>query len=270
MSYEPTSLKIRASSFGQFFDCSYAWEGKYLLGIGGAAGLRALLGTGVHAGTAAFDSARLANNPISPDDAAGVFVDALNHPEFDVDFSNDNLSIKEAERIGLTLTTKYCTEIAPQFNYVAVEMKLEPLVIDCGGCINITLTGTMDRARVAETHDGTIIPDVKTGSRVVVNGEASIKARSAQTGTYQLMYEHTTQERTAGAQIIGLGTTSKTPIAVSPVFDARRVLIGTDEAPGLIQLAADMFRAGLFPPNPQSYLCSKAYCPRWNLCIYHE
>lgn len=265
-----SDLRIRASSFGKFFDCAYSWEGEHLLRIRKPAGLRALLGTSVHAGTAAFDSARLNKSDIQPDDAAAVFIDTLHHPEYDVDFTDDNIKFAEAERIGLTLTTKYCTEIAPQFNYVAVEMALEPLVIDCGGGTTITLTGTMDRARVAESHDGTIIPDVKTGARVVSNGEANIKSRSAQTGTYQLMYENTTGERTAGAQIIGLGTTSKTPIAVSPVFDARRVLIGTDEAPGLIQLAADMFRAGLFPPNPQSYLCSKTYCARWNTCIYHE
>ncbi|MDR5813357.1 PD-(D/E)XK nuclease family protein [Caballeronia sp. LZ033] len=270
MSYQPSNLSIRASSFGKFFDCAYSWEGEHLLGKRKPAGLRALLGTGVHAGTAAFDSARLANADISPDDAAGVFVDSLHHPEYDVDFSNDELKLAEAERIGLVLTSRYCTEIAPQFQYVAVEMRLEPLVIDCGGGTNITLTGTMDRARVAESDDGTIIPDVKTGTRVVTNGVANIKSRSAQTGTYQLMYEHTARERTAGAQIIGLGTTSKTPIAVSAVFDARRVLVGTDEAPGLIQLAADMFRAGLFPPNPQSYLCSKQYCSRWDSCIYHE
>lgn len=265
-----SNLKIRASSFGKFFDCAYAWEGEHLLGIRKPAGLRALLGTSVHAGTAAFDSARLNGSEITPDDAAGAFVDTLHHPEYDVDFSNDNIKFAEAERIGLTLTTKYCTEIAPQFTYTAVEMPLEPLQIDCGGGTTITLTGTMDRARVAKGVDGTIIPDVKTGARVVTNGEANIKSRSAQTGTYQIMYEQTTGERTAGAQIIGLGTTSKTPVAVSPIFDARRVLIGNEETPGLIQLAADMFRAGLFPPNPQSYLCSAQYCSRWGTCIYHE
>jgi hypothetical protein len=265
-----SSLRIRASSFGKFFDCAYSWEGEHLLGMRKPAGLRALLGTSVHAGTAAFDSARLSGGEITPDDAAGAFVDTLHHPEYDVDFSNDNITFKEAERIGLVLTTRYCTEIAPLYTYTAVEMTLDPLEIDCGGGTTITLTGTMDRARVASTVDGTIIPDVKTGARVVTNGEANIKSRSAQTGTYQLMYEQTTREHTAGAQIIALGTTSKTPVAVSPIFDARRVLVGTDTAPGLIQLAADMFRAGLFPPNPQSYLCSKQYCSRWNTCIYHE
>ncbi|RTT90057.1 PD-(D/E)XK nuclease family protein, partial [Pseudomonas aeruginosa] len=26
----------------------------------------------------------------------------------------------------------------------------------------------------------------------------------------------------------------------------------------------------LFPPNPQSPLCSPKYCPRWRTCPYHE
>ncbi|CAB3730514.1 RecB family exonuclease [Paraburkholderia rhynchosiae] len=265
-----SNLTIRASAFGGLFDCGYKFEGEHILGMRRPAGVRTLLGTATHSGTAAFDSARLRGESISPDDAAGVFVDALRNPEYEVKVFDDDLSLKEAERIGLTLTTKYCTEIAPQFHYTAVEMTLKPLEIDCGGGVTITLTGTMDRARAAETDAGTIIPDVKTGSKVVSNGVANIKARSAQTGTYQLMYEHTMREPTAGAQVIALGTSSKTPVAVSPVFDARRILIGTDEAPGLIQLAADMFRAGLFPPNPASYLCSKRYCARWERCIYRE
>lgn len=264
------NLTVRASSWGSLFDCAYKWEGEYILGIRKPAGLRALLGSSTHAGTAAFDSAHLRGDDISPDDAAGVFVDTLHHPEYDVDYTQDDLTTKDAERIGLTLTTKYCTEIAPQFKYVAVEMKLEPLVIECGNDTTVTLTGTMDRARAAETESGDVIPDLKTGTRVVSNGIAATKGRLAQTGTYELMYANSTHRATAGGQIIGLGTTSKTPIAVSPVFDAKRVMVGTPEQPGLIEFAARMFRAGLFPPNPQSPLCSPKYCARWSTCIFHE
>lgn len=264
------NMTVRASSWGSLFDCAMKWEGEHLLGIRKNAGLRAWLGSSVHAGTAAFDSAHLAKNDIKPDDAAGVFVDTLHHPEYDVDYSQDDLTLKDAERIGLTLTTKYCTEIAPQFNYVAVEMKLEPMVIDCGGDTTVTLTGTMDRARAAVTEAGDVIPDLKTGSRVVSNGVASMKGRLAQTGTYELMYGHTTHRPTAGGQIIALGTSAKTPVAVSPVFDARKVMIGTADQPGLIEYAARMFRAGLFPPNPNSPLCSPKYCARWNSCLFHE
>lgn len=265
-----SNLTVRASSWGSLFDCAMKWEGEHILGIRKAAGLRALLGTSVHAGTAAFDSAHLAHADIRPDDAAGVFVDTLRNPEFEVDYQQDDLTSNEAERIGLTLTTKYCTDIAPQFKYLAVEMKLAPMEIDCGGDVTITLTGTMDRARAAETESGDIIPDVKTGSRVVSQGIATMKGRLAQTGTYEIMYGNTTGRPTAGGQIIGLGTSSKTPVAISPVFDGRRVMLGTSEQPGLIEYAAKMFRAGLFPPNPQSPLCSPKYCARWSTCIFHE
>jgi hypothetical protein len=56
----------------------------------------------------------------------------------------------------------------------------------------------------------------------------------------------------------------------SPVFDAKAVMLGTETQPGLIQFAADMFRSGLFPPNPSSMLCSSKYCARWDTCIFHE
>src|SRR5690606_22986315 len=118
-------------------------------------------------------------------------VDALHHPQYDVDYSQDGLSLRDAERIGLALHVRYCTEIAPQFEYLEVETKLEPMEIDCGGGIRIRLTGSMDRARVASHGTGVVIPDVKTGARVVSRGVAQMKGRSAQTGTYQLMYEQT-------------------------------------------------------------------------------
>lgn len=265
-----SNLTIRASAFGGLFDCGYRFEWEHVLGHKKPAGLRALLGTGVHHGTATFDTARLLDAPISADDAAGAFVDALHNPEFEVSYNQDDLTVREAERIGLVLTTKYCLEIAPQFTYTAVEMKLDPLVIDCGGGTTVTLTGTMDRARVAVSDDGIIIPDVKTGMRVVSSaGECNTKGRLPQLGTYQLLYEHTMKEPTIGSQIIGLGTSSKTPVAVSPVFDARAVMVGNDDQPGLISMAAKIFQTGLFTPNPQSALCSEKYCGRWSTCKFH-
>lgn len=266
-----TEIRARASSWANLFDCAYRWQGENLLGFRKASGLRAQLGTATHAGTAAFDQAVLDNNPMSPDDAAEFFMDSLHHPEGDVDYKQDeNLTVKDAERIGLTLLTLYCTTIAPQFEYEAVEMTLDPLRIDVGDDMVIVLTGSMDRARVARTDAGAIIPDIKTGLRIIENGQVNIKGKAAQCGTYQLMYEGTTGRPTAGGQIIALPTSSKPVPMVSRVFDAKRVMLGTDEMPGLIQYAAAMFKSGLFPPNPQSQLCSKKYCARWNSCMYHE
>jgi hypothetical protein len=85
-----------------------------------------------------------------------------------------------------------------------------------------------------------------------------------------LLYEHTRGVETGGGQVIGLQATSTAHVAVSPVFDAKRVMVGTETEPGLIEFAADMFRTGLFPPNPQSMMCAKKYCARWDHCNFHE
>ncbi|MGA4275620.1 PD-(D/E)XK nuclease family protein [Ralstonia nicotianae] len=264
------TVTVRASSWGSLFDCAHAWEGVHILGMRKPAGLRAALGTAVHASTAANDQARLDGNPLRPDETADVMVDTLRHPEQEVDYSADDLTVDEAERIGLALHARYCTEIAPRFEYTAVEMKLDPFQIDCGGNIIVRLTGSMDRARVARTEGGIAIPDIKTGSRIVEKGTVNLRGKAAQLGTYQMLYENTAGERTIGGQIIALPTSGKAQPMVSPLFDARRVMVGTEDQPGLIEYAAEMFRAGLFPPNPQSILCSPKYCARWKTCMFHE
>lgn len=264
---------VRASSWGSLFDCAYAWEGVHLLGLRKPAGLRAQLGTAVHASTAAFDSGRLPGGARpSADDTAAVLVDTLHHPDREVDYSRDDLSLRDAERIGLSLHTMYCLDVAPGFEYLSVEAKLAPLDIDCGGGIVVRLTGTMDRSRVAATQAGAVVPDIKTGSRVISDGQVVTKGRAPQLGTYQLMLENDPAHAmpTVGAQVIALRTSAKPVTGVSPVFDARRVMVGTDEAPGLIEHAATMFRTGMFPPNTQSLLCSERYCSRWQTCPYHE
>jgi len=262
---------VRASSWGSLFDCAHRWEGEHLLGMRKPSGLRAQLGTAVHASTAAFDSGRLPGSVVvSADDAADVFVSTLHNPEREVDYSKDDITVKDAERIGLSLHAMYCFDLSPKFTFKSVEQSLDPLDIDCGGDIVIRLTGTMDRARVASTAGGIVIPDVKTGTRVIANGVALTKGRAAQIGTYQLMYENTEGLTTSGGQVLALSTTGKPQALASEVFDAKRVMVGTDDQRGLIEFAAEMFRSGLFPPNPQSMLCSERYCSRWDSCIFHE
>ena len=53
------SYRIRASSFGELFDCALRWEAKHLQGMRMPNSPRALIGTGVHEGTAAFDRAQV-------------------------------------------------------------------------------------------------------------------------------------------------------------------------------------------------------------------
>lgn len=263
------TFQVRASAFGSLFDCGYRFEWETLMRKKKASSLRAWLGTSIHASTAAFDQAKLSGAPISANDAADVFTSMLWDPSEEVDFKDSKLSMKQAEVIGLTLHARYCAEIAPLMQFESVEMALKPLDVAAEGVI-IRLTGTMDRARVARTNHGKVIADLKTGGRLISDGVVTTKGRAAQLGTYQLLSEYTDGEQTAGAQIMALQTSTTTQVGVSRVFDAKRHMVGTDTAPGLIEMAAKMFKIGLFPPNPQSVLCDKKYCSRWDHCSYHE
>lgn len=265
------SLTVRASSWAGLFDCAYKWEGIHLLKMRNVVGLRAALGTAIHAGTAAFDTARLTGDIVTADDAAGVFVDKLRDPENEYDPSRDDLSVSEAERVGITLLTKYCFEVSPRYNFVAVEMETKPLDIDCGNGVTVRLTGTMDRARVRKGAHGVGIADLKSGSAAVQKGVAVTKGHGAQIGTYELLYEHTTGEQiTDDAEIIGLKTKGTAEIATGIVKNAKRVMVGTEDNPGLIEFAAEMFKSGRFYPNPKSLLCSANYCPRYATCHFHD
>lgn len=264
-------VTVRASSWGSLFNCAYAWEGVHLLGIKSPSSPRALLGTAIHASTAAFDSARITGLELSAFDAAEHLVQTLRHPKFDVDWRNSDLTPNEAEVAGLTLHTRYCTEISPRYEFVAVELETRPMDIDCGNGVTVRLTGTLDRARVRRQQEGVGIADVKTGGAAVTDGVAKTKGHAPQIGTYELLYEHTTGEPiTAPAEIIGLKTRGKPETGTGEIIGAKQLMIGTEHYPGLIEFAADMFRTGLFPPNPQSHLCCSKYCPRWAACPYHE
>lgn len=267
---QPDVYKVRASSWGSLFNCAYAWEGVHLLGISSPSSPRSLLGTAIHASTADFDAARISGNPISAYDAAESFITTLREPEFDVDWRNSDIGITDAERIGLTLHTLYCTEVSPRYEFAAVELETEPMVIDCGNDLHIMLTGTLDRSRIKKVGNGAVgIADLKTGGASVSNGVAKTAGHKAQLGTYELLYEHTTGTPcTAAAEIIGLKTRGKPEWGAGEVVGARDLMVGTEQYPGLIQIGAEMFRSGIFPPNPQSHLCSEKYCPRWASCPY--
>lgn len=265
------SLTVRASSWSGLFDCAYRWEGIHIKGLKNIVGLRAALGTAIHAGSAAFDLSRMTGDNVTADDAAGVFVDKLRNKDNEFDPERDDLSMQDAEAIGLVLLTKYCLEVSPKYEFVAVEMETKPLDIDCGGGVIVRLTGTMDRARICKSRHGVGIADLKSGSAAVQKGVAVTKGHGPQIGTYELLYEHTTGEPiTDDAEVIGLKTKGTAEIATGTIKNAKRVMVGTDEQPGLIEFAAEMFRSGRFYPNPKSLLCSKKYCPRHTTCMFHD
>lgn len=264
-------IRVRASSWGSLFNCAYQWEGVHLLGIRSPSSPRALLGTAIHASTGAFDAAKVNGEDLSAYDAADYFIEALHQPEYDVDWRGSDITMKQAEATGLTLHSMYCNDVSPNYDFVAVELETKPLDIDCGGGIVVRLTGTLDRARIKRDSVGVGIADVKTGAAAASQGIARTKGHKPQIGTYELLYEHTTGERIdSPAEIIGLKTKGKPEAGTGEIIGARELMVGTENFPGLIKIGAEMFRTGLFPPNPQSFTCSPRYCPRWATCPYHE
>lgn len=265
------SITIRASAWSGLFDCAYKFEGIHLLGMRNVVGLRAALGTAIHAGSAVFDQARITGDTVTAVDAAGVMVDKLHDPENEFDHGKDDLSMAEAESTGISLLIKYCNEVSPKYNFVAVEMETKPLDIDCGGGVVVRLKGTMDRARIKKTTGGVGIADLKSGSAAVQQGVAVTKGHGAQIGTYELLYQHTTgDEITSEAEIIGLKTKGKAEIGFGNISNAMEIMVGNENNPGLIELAAHMFKTGRFYPNPRSMLCGERYCPRWKTCHFRE
>ena len=257
-------ITIRASSLSDLMDCPARWAAKHIdkkwMPTSGAA----QLGTAVHAGAEVFDKAILAGSPISPNDAAGAVVDAINKPEEEVDWGKQSPS--DFERIALSLHSKYCSEIAPTQIYTGIEVTCKRLEISDLG---IALTGTTDRIR--QTADGLGVADLKTGKTAVgSDGIAATGKHALQIGVYELLAEHSTgQQITAPGQIIGMNT-ANTPAAqrvgTGEVRNAKSLLIGSEGSPGALEIASKIIHSGMFYGNARSQLCSPKFCPIYGAC----
>jgi len=260
-------MKIRASSLPDLLDCAARWEAKHIKKLRLPTSGKAQLGTAVHAGTAAFDSSILANNPVTVDDASGEVVDAIWKPREEVAWGDD-LGQREAEGIALDLHRKYCRNIAPGQEYVAVEQTCDALEIKD---LDITLTGTTDRVR--QTPDGFGIVDLKTGgAAVAADGTVKTAGHASQIAVYELLAGFSLGlPITAPAQIVGLQT-AKTEkarrVGIGEIVNAREALVGNGFNPGILEMIAKMLKAGIFLPNPRSQLCSAKYCPMYLSCRY--
>ena len=58
--------------------------------------------------------------------------------------------------------------------------------------------------------------------------------------------------------------------AVGVINGARELLVGTEEQPGLLQMAARMIRSGDFYGNPKSQTCTEKYCPVFHGCRWRR
>lgn len=265
-----SAITVRASSWGALFDCAHRWEWVHIMNNSGRSSLRAALGTAVHASTAAFDKSRMLGQGFTAGETAALVIDSLRESEErdGIAWADEDISVRNAQRIGINLHETYCAEVSPKFNFVAVEPEVNPLTINCEG-VTIELRGTLDRSRANKTSNGIGIADLKTGKAAVQKGAAKTRGHAAQLGVYEILYEHTTGTPiTEDAEIIGLSTSGDNKIGFGKIQGAKDMLIGSDDQPGLIEYAAAIFKTGLFPPNNQSALCSSKYCPRWEQCKF--
>ena len=266
-------IRIRASSFGELFDCALRWKVKHLDGKRLPNSPRALLGTGVHAGTAVFDASRVdGGHAVSIDEAVGVALDAIKERVLleGVRWTIGEPSAKEIDQLAIGVTSAYCEHVAPRYDFEAVELTTTPLELTHNG-ITIVLTGTLDRARIRAGGHG--ITDVKTGRAAVVKGQAATKKHRAQIGTYEVLYEHTTgNEITAPSEILAINTSGSFATAATDVVGAKRFVLGhaatndKDAFGGLIDEATKIFKTGDFRGNPDSTLCDPRYCPNYARC----
>lgn len=259
---------IRASSLPELFDCPARWEAKHIRNLRLPSSGNAALGKAVHASTAAYDRSALEGSPISIDDASGVVADVIKNPDEEVDWGEDRP--QEAENIGIALTGLYCRDIAPQFNYVAVEALCERLEFTDLG---IALTGTTDRvAQAAHSH---FTLDVKTGKNAVAaDGTVKTQGHAAQVAVYDLLAEFSTGlPMAAPARIIGLQvakTDKGRRAGVGTIVGGRELLLGDEEFPGLLRQASFILKNGFFPGNPRSMMCDKKYCPAHPRCKWRK
>lgn len=256
-----TTVSLRASSLAELFDCPARWEAKHLRGLCLPSSGAAHLGTAIHAGTAAFDKARLDHRaPISLDAAAGALVDTLYHPEGDVDWA-DLGGPHKVETVALTLHARYCLGVSPYRQYLAVEAALPALEVALPS-ITLVLTGTTDRVR--RDPDGKVgITDLKSGRRAVgEDGHVHTRGHGPQIGVYELLAENALgMDITAPGEIVGLQTTAAARVGVGRIESPRLPLLGTEDRPGLLEMAGEILAKGLFFGNTRSYLCTKKYCP---------
>lgn len=268
MNWKDVTMKIRASSLPELFDCPHRWESKHIMGLRLPTSGAAQLGTAVHAGTAVFDQSRILSAGLTAEDAAGAVVDAIWHPDTEINWEDG--SPKEAEPIALALHRKYCREISPQFEFTDVEAECRALEISDLG---ITLTGTTDRVYIGPEGFG--IADLKTGkSAVAADGTVKTAGHAAQVAVYELLAEQATgRSIDAPARIVGLQvakTDSGRRAAVGEITGAKDLLIGTEEQPGLLEIASRFLQSGVFYGNPRSSLCNKKYCPAFDACRFRR
>lgn len=270
------NITVRASSWPDLMDCPARWYAKNIENKYTPSGPAALIGTALAKSSAVFDESRMEGRGITIDESAGAAVDALRHPEHDVDWDEEGSkwTEKEAEATTVALHTMYCREISPKRTFVAVEKNLGRVEIEVPEhSVTVAITGSTDRIR---SKDGKLgVCDMKSGKTAVsADGRVKTQGFAPQLAAYSLLSRTVNKEPLElPAEIFGLqtGKTAKGQrVAVGECEKVEEIILGTSEKPGMIHVVAAYARMGMFPGNPKSMLCSEKFCAVYKSCHFRR
>lgn len=278
-------IRVRASSLPTFADCPKRWAAEHIEGIRRPPSPRSTLGSAIHASTTVYDQHIIDGTPVRPDEAAGAAIDYLHEHADETDWTDpdDDLRLKGAEIIALSLHERYCTEIAPTRLYSACEVDLGELEVEVMDGVVVVLTGHADRIRLErlidhdtqEPADTEVVSDIKSGKAAVnAHGVVEVKGHAAQVASYKLLrHRQTGIAMSRRTEIIGLATgkTAQTQrVGTALAEDVEETLIGTEDKPGLLHTLGVMAKYDAFHGNPKSTLCSPKFCPIYNACHFRK
>ncbi len=249
---------IRPSSVHSFWDCPYRWAQIHLLGVRSFGSFHTLRGTGVHAGAEEIweESQKAGVKKFSLSAAKDRAAETVEKrcEEEEIRFEEFE-SVDAAKDDAVKGVEVYAKEIVPKVEIpVKVEHYFEAEIDD-----DITIGGTTD----AINPDGKI-RDIKTSTRKVQPSkyleQLSIYKRLAEVNDIKtqdtaIIENVVFLKNEVGAHVIEVpidveGTKRKIDDIVRRIKVWKEGKIDTDL---------------LFPPNPNSFMCSDKYCP-----IYHE
>lgn len=277
-------LFIRPSSIGGFFDCNARWAAIHLDKMKSMTGSKAHIGNSIHKATEKADLIRLDNKEITKEVIELVehtAVETFNNLDQDIEL--DDKDRIDGEQIARNVSKKYAKEVAPNLVVAASELS-----VSYGDAIeftdlNITIGGTVDL--VLQNKQGLFIADKKTGKTAVdSSGWVNAAKYRLQIGAYEILADHFLRKNgfdgiTTDSLIIGM-TTAKTEANQRIGFGYTR---GSQEhvvkALKFIRSAVDNAEnakrddelfSDHFAENPNSFMCSEKYCPRFKQCSFFK
>ena len=175
-------------------------------------------------------------------------------------------TLQKGEDRVRAFSTCYAVDLAPKVQPALVEEAFAVPIKDSEGNDIVNLAGRIDLV-----DDQDVLLDMKTTGSKKNQQEVD---NSDQLISYSFVYEKLFGEPPAGVGLDCLVCTAKT----MKTYAQDRMLAAwvSGERDGIVRrynsylqrvlYVLEMMRTGMFPPNPQSPLCSEKFCGWWSVC----